>query len=233
MAAPAVQGIVSMRVLAAVCGTLAGVGGLVHGVGEMVQGGAAPTGIVFDSWVDGPIARNLGGEPAMTVVPSLLITGVLTLVVSSALIVWSVRALDRRRAGTGLVLLSATMVLVGGGFGPPILGMLAGLVAGGAHTPVTQWAGRLSGRAGQALAAIWPTMFWVCAVNVVFLVLGSLVIGGLLGLAVPDLFVASLFLAVLSMPLAAVAGVADRVAHERDALDLTSPAIGPRVTARS
>ncbi|HEX6255573.1 MAG TPA: hypothetical protein VFZ70_07140 [Euzebyales bacterium] len=230
MAAPAEQRIVRVRTLAAVCGTLAGVGGLVHGVGEMVQGSASPAGIVFDSWVDGPIARNLGGEPAMTVVPSLLITGVLTVLASSAVIAWSWRALDRPRAGTGLVLLSAAMLLVGGGFGPPILGMLAGLVAGGAHAPVTRWAGRLGGRAGQALAAIWPAMFWVCVLNAVFLVVGSFVLGGLLGLAVPDLFVASLFLVVLSMPLAALAGVAHRVIHEPDAADAVGAVTGREAT---
>lgn len=54
-------------------------------------------------------------------------------------------------------------------------------------------------------------VFWLCALNALFLVVGSLVVGGLLGLAAPDVFVASVFLVVVSMPLATVAGVASRV----------------------
>jgi hypothetical protein len=56
----------SLSNLAAVCGGLAGVGGITHGVGEVIQGSRSPGGIVFDSWAQGRIARNLGGEPAMS-----------------------------------------------------------------------------------------------------------------------------------------------------------------------
>jgi hypothetical protein len=72
----------SLRNLAAICGGLAGVGGITHGVGEVLQGSRSPDGIVFDSWAQGRIARNLGGEPAMTLVPNLLITGTLTILAS-------------------------------------------------------------------------------------------------------------------------------------------------------
>lgn len=47
--------------------------------------------------------------------------------------------------------------------------------------------------------------------NAGFLVLGSFIVGGVLDLAAPDLFVASLFLVVLSMPLATLAGIASEV----------------------
>jgi len=35
---------------------------------------------VFDSWAEGRIARDLGGEPAMSLIPNLIITGTLTMV---------------------------------------------------------------------------------------------------------------------------------------------------------
>src|SRR5512133_3305549 len=89
----------SLMRLGAVCGTLAGVGGLAHGVGEVLQGSQLPDAMVFDSWAEGRIAENLGGEPAMTLVPNLLMTGILTIGASLALIAWSIRFLDRRRAG--------------------------------------------------------------------------------------------------------------------------------------
>lgn len=52
-------------------------------------------------------------------------------VTSLAVVALSMLFVDHRRAGTGLVPLSVAMLVVGGGFGPPVLGMLAGPVAGG------------------------------------------------------------------------------------------------------
>lgn len=147
-----------LRSLAAVCGALAGIGGITHGIGEIIQGSVAPGGVVFDSWAQGPIARNLGGEPAMTLVGNLAATGILTIVASLAVVAWSLLALDRRHAGAGLVVLSVAMLVVGGGFGPPIPGMLAGLVAGAARASKSRWARRLAGRGGRLLAALWPIL---------------------------------------------------------------------------
>jgi len=146
----------SLRNLAAICGGLAGVGGITHGVGEVLQGSRSPDGIVFDSWAQGRIARNLGDEPAMTLVPNLLITGTLTILASLAVLLWAVAFVDGPHAGRGLVLLSVVMLLVGGGFGPPMLGMLAGLAAGGAHASRQRWTGPLAGRTGRLLASLWP-----------------------------------------------------------------------------
>lgn len=63
------------RGTALIFGVLAGLGGLTHGIGEVLQGNVKPGGIIINSWTQGPIATNMGGEPGMTIVPSLLITG--------------------------------------------------------------------------------------------------------------------------------------------------------------
>jgi hypothetical protein len=80
---------------------LVAVGGFTHGIGELRQGSAAPDGIVFDSWANGPIATNLGGEPAMTLVPNLLVAGVLTMIVSVVIFTWAGRS--ARRGGRSSV----------------------------------------------------------------------------------------------------------------------------------
>jgi hypothetical protein len=203
----------SLRNLAGVTGGLAGLGGITHGVGEMLQGSRPPAGLVFDSWAQGRIARNLGGEPAMTVIPNLLITGALTILVSLAVMLWAVAFVDRRHGGRVLALLSLAMLLVGGGFAPPLLGTFAGLVAAGAQASREQWSGVLAGQRGRVLALLWPALFWLCLINALLLVIGSLVVAGALGLAAPDLFVNSLFLALVSMPLATLAGIAYDLPH--------------------
>jgi len=127
------------RVVAVTFGVLGGIGGIVHGVGETLQGNVAPSGIFFNSWTQGPIATNMGGEPGITIVPSLLVTGILTIIVSIAVIVWSAAFVQRKNGGRVLILLSVAMLLVGGGIGPPIIGILAGIAGLGINSPNTWW----------------------------------------------------------------------------------------------
>ena len=194
-------------IAASTFGLLAGLGGLTHGVGEILQGNVAPAGIFIDSWTRGPIATNMGGEPGITVVPNLLVTGVLTVVVSLAVIVWSLAFVGRRHGGLVLILLSTLMLLVGGGIGPPIIGALAGVAGLGIRAPHAWSREHLPVSVRRFLAGSWPWLFGVCAVNGVFLVVGSVILVYLFGLNTPDLFVGSFFFAVLSLLLTVLAGV--------------------------
>ena len=58
------------------------------------------------------------------------------------------------------------------------------------------------------------------SVVMLLLVVGSPVVAGALDLAVPDLFVYSLFLVVVSMPLATLAGIAHNVRHAPGAANM-------------
>jgi hypothetical protein len=195
-------------IIASVFGVLAGLGGITHGIGETVQGNVAPGGIVIDSWTRGPIATNMDGEPAMTIVPNLLVSGILSIIVSLAVIVWSAVFVHRKNGGRVLVSLSIAMLLVGGGFGPPIIGILAGVAGCGIRSPLTGWRKRLPVNIQHLLAKVWPWVFGVCVTNGVFLVVGSVILVYVFDLNNPDLFSDSFFFAVLSLPLAILTGVA-------------------------
>jgi len=194
------------RLISSIFGMLAGVGGPVHGFGEILQGNVRPEGIIVNSWAVGPIATNMGGEPGMTIVPSFLITGILTVLVSLAIVVWSAAFMRDRTAGRILLLLSVIMLLVGGGFGPPIIGILAGVAGTGIGRPSPWWSSRLSKGMWRSLVALWPWIFGIAAINGVFLVIGSLVLVYLFDLNMPELFVMSFFFAVLSLFLTLVVG---------------------------
>ena len=131
------------RIVASLFGVLAGLGGMTHGPGEILQGNTAPDGIVINSWTQGPIATNMGGDPGMTIIPNFLVTGILTMIVSLAVIVWSAAFVQRKNGGWILVFLSIVMLLVGGGFAPPIIGVLAGVVGTGIKAPFTWWRAHL------------------------------------------------------------------------------------------
>lgn len=66
----------ALRATAVCFGILGALGGLVHGVGEVLQGAVKPAGVFIASWAEGPIARYLDGDPALTLIPDMLATGI-------------------------------------------------------------------------------------------------------------------------------------------------------------
>jgi hypothetical protein len=196
------------RATASTLGVLAGLGGITHGIGEILQGNIAPSGLMIYSWTQGPIATTMGGEPAMTIVPNLFITGVLTVLVSFAVLVWSAAFVQRRNGGWVLILLSIFMLLVGGGFAPPIMGVLAGVAGFGINASYTWWRKHLSINVRRKLATAWPWTFGVCVIDGVFLVVGSVILVFFFSVNNPDLFVSCFFIAVAVVPFAIFTGIA-------------------------
>jgi hypothetical protein len=197
-------------------GILAGMGGMTHGVGEILQGNVAPEGIIINSWAEGPIATKMGGEPGMTIVPNLLVTGVLTFLFSLAVLVWAALFVRRRHGGRVLIVLSIGMLLVGGGFGPPIIGILAGLAGREIGAPQKGGYRRLPPGAHWFLARLWPYVFGVAALAGTFLVAGSLILVYLFGVDNADLFLNTFYVTVLSLIFAVLAApVRDRERADR------------------
>lgn len=96
-----------------------------------------------------------------------------------------------------MIILSITMLLVGGGVGPPIIGVLAGVAGLGANTPPYWWRKQLSPNSQRFLAVLWPWFFGAGMINGVFLTIGSLILVYFFDLNNPDLFTNSFFLMVV------------------------------------
>ena len=75
------------RTVVSTFGLLAGLAGIEHGLGEILQGSVGPEGPVIESWPDSKAFEILGGEPAMTVIPNLLVTGIVAVIVAVAVLV--------------------------------------------------------------------------------------------------------------------------------------------------
>ena len=194
------------RSIASVFGALAGLGGITHGVGEVLQGNVAADGIWINSWAEGPIADNMGGEPGITIVPNLLVTGILAITISLILMIWAGAFVQRKNGGQTMILLSVIMLLVGGGVGPPVMGILAGVAGLGINAPPGWWHKHLSASLRCVLAKLHPWIFWLAVVNGVFLVIGSLILVYFFDLNNPDLFVGSFFFSIVSLLLMNLAG---------------------------
>lgn len=144
------------RITVSTFGAVMGLAGLEHGIGEVLQGNVAPEGVMILSWPDSEVLELLGGEPAMTIVPNLLVTGVLTILVSLVFIVWATMFVHRKHGGLVLIVLSGLMLLVGGGLNPPVFGVLLGVVATRINAPLTWWRTHLSTGSRRFLAKVWP-----------------------------------------------------------------------------
>jgi hypothetical protein len=113
--------------VASMLGIFAGVGGASHGPGEILQGNMAPSEIIIEAW---PALTVLAGEPAMTLIPSFSVSGILTVIIGVAVTVWTATTTHVRSKGGALVLilLSMMMLFVGGGLIPPVFGVMAGII---------------------------------------------------------------------------------------------------------
>jgi uncharacterized membrane protein HdeD (DUF308 family) len=120
------------RIAASVIGMIAGFIGAQHGYFEILERDAVLDGALFDA-ISGRSFSNLPtsqwtGWPAMTLVRSFLVTGVLAILVSLVVMAWSAMFVQRKDGGRTLILLSILLLLVGGGFIPPLFGVLAGVI---------------------------------------------------------------------------------------------------------
>ena len=163
------------RSAATVLGLTAGGAGIEHGIFEILRGSTRPEGLMIAS-IGPPCVPELSWnqcEPAMTVVPSFLVTGILAIILGLIATLWSAFFIDRRRGGLVLILLCIPLLLFGGGIFPPVIGAIAGALGTRIHKPLNPEGSRLSGGLLRFLAVLWP---WALGLYVGW-VLGQWVIG--------------------------------------------------------
>lgn len=111
--------------VASILGIFAGIGGASHGPGEILQGNIASDGIIIEAW---PALTLLAGEPAMTLIPSFSISGILTVTTGVAVTILAATRIQSKNGALILILLSTMMLFVGGGLIPPAFGVVAGII---------------------------------------------------------------------------------------------------------
>ncbi|HVN54914.1 MAG TPA: hypothetical protein VMT46_11340 [Anaerolineaceae bacterium] len=144
----------TIRTVIAACGIICGVSGLEHGFFETLQGNVAPAGQMISAI--GPAQRFWPGgiETAFTIVPNFLVTGILAMLFSLAVIVWSAGFLQRRGAALVFLLLSVAQFMVGGGFAQIFLVILAAAGATQIHGSL-RWLRGLPAGLRRAFGTLW------------------------------------------------------------------------------
>jgi len=173
------------RTIISVVGVILAIGGLSHGFFETLQGNQATQGWVIEAIAPDLQQWQYGTEPAFTVMPTYLTAGIATMIVGTAMIVWSMLYMHTHHAATVFLLLFLLLWLVGGGIVQVVFFVLAWLVATRINQPLSFWRRVLPKWSRPALGLLWPLTTLVFAV--LFLLALFIVIFG----TIPGVVVAS------------------------------------------
>ena len=103
------------RTNVATLGTILGISGICHGFFEGLQGPIPTSGFIISAIGDAQKMWPHGNEPAFTLIPNFLISGIAAMVVGFAIIVWSLGFVHKKFGPTIFLLLFILLLLVGGG----------------------------------------------------------------------------------------------------------------------
>jgi hypothetical protein len=150
-----------LSIITSFLGIYAGLIAIQHGIFEILQGSRAPDGLMFNA-IGLPCQPETVWHacfPAMTLIPNLLVTGMATVLAGLGMVIWAVVFIGRKQSGLILGLLSLLVLLVGGGFVPVFIGMIAAIASRGLGRPLGT--SRLA-----FLSAVWP---WTLVLMVLWL----------------------------------------------------------------
>jgi hypothetical protein len=191
------------RKVAALFGVIAGVSGLEHGIFEILQGNTRPLSLMFPSMGSPCIPEKVWNacEPATTILPNFMLAGILTVIISLSIMIWSAAFVQSKNGGSVLILLSIILLLVGGGFFPPLIG----LVADTAGTQINKsLAGKSTGSILRIAAKVWP---WPLVIFMVW-ILGQFLVGYFFNDFLMSVMGFSLLLILAMLPLSIYTGYA-------------------------
>jgi hypothetical protein len=153
------------RIIVSMVGILCGISGLEHGFFETLQGNATPSGLLISAI--GPANRFWPGgtETALTVIPNFLITGILAMLASLAVIVWSAAFIQRKGGAAVFLLLSIFQFLVGGGFAQIFLVIVTAAAATQVNHPWNGWGVLLPDVLRRFMAKQWWWLLIVFALS--------------------------------------------------------------------
>jgi len=144
------------RAVVSTLGVLVGLAGIEHGFFELLQGNVMPDGIMINAI--GPTQRfwEYGTERALTIIPNFFATGILAIIFGLLVLTWAGVFIDRKYGAGVLMLLSIILWLVGGGFAPIFMSILASVTATRINKPLKWWRAHLPVNVRGFLAKLWP-----------------------------------------------------------------------------
>ena len=143
------------RIVVAAFGILCGLTGMVAGIFEILQGNIAPSSFEISTIGSTYSMADDFTYHAITLIPNFLLTGVLALIVSITVMIWSVKFVERRYGVLTLFTLCISQVLVGGAWVIDIAIIMC-LLATRINKPLYWWRSLLTGNVRNWSVKLFP-----------------------------------------------------------------------------
>jgi hypothetical protein len=145
------------KIIVSTIGVLLGIAGLDHGIFEILQGNIPTDGLIIQAIGDVQQMWFYGTEEAFTLIPNFLLTGILTVLLSLVIIIWSVGFLPAKHGASVFGLLFILLFLVGGGIAAQVVFVpVTWAAATRINKPLTWWREVLPESLREILAKAWP-----------------------------------------------------------------------------
>jgi hypothetical protein len=182
------------RISASIIGVLLGFGGLInHGYFEVLQGDTPTNGFFIEAISEANRFWLHGTEGAFTIIPNFLVTGICVIVVSLALILWSLQYIQVKHGATIFLFLLILLTFVGGGIGHIVLFLPTWAYATRINKSLDWWKKMVPERLGKVLSKLW--IYSLTATSVSWLIVMQLGIFGYFpGQTNPDTILSIVFL---------------------------------------
>lgn len=142
-------------VIVTTIGAIFGLSGMNHGLFEIHQGNTPTDGLIIHAIGEGQRFWELGTEDAFTLIPNFLISGILSMMVGLAIVVWSLKFIQTKHGPTVFLLLFILLFLVGGGVGQIVFFLPAWAFATRMDKPLTWWRKALPRKTWPFLSNLW------------------------------------------------------------------------------
>ena len=156
------------RVTATISGVIFGFSGMNHGLFEVLQGNRPTDGFLIHAIGEAQRFWEQGTEDAFTIIPNFLISGVLSIVIGLAIIIWSIGFLQTKHGRTVFLLLFILLFLFGGGIGQLAFFIPAWAFATQMDKPLNWWKKVLPRGILPLLSKLWPVTLGLAILAVLF-----------------------------------------------------------------
>lgn len=202
------------RIIATIIGVFFGLfSGVNHGIFEILQGNTPTGGLLIHAIGEAQRFWPLGTEEAFTLIPNFMITGILSIIVGLAIVIWSIWFLPGKHGPTVFLGLFILSFLVGGGIGQVAFFIPAWAFATRMGKPLTGWRKVLPRRAWPFLSRLWIVTL-VLATMVMLIGLEMAIFGYFPGLTDPISIQDTAMLFVLSAAILYVVSFIAGFGHE-------------------
>ena len=199
------------RINVATLGTIFGISGMSHGFFETLQGNVPTRGLFIFAIGEAQKMWPHGNEPAFTIIPNFLLTGIAAMIVGLSIIIWSLGFVHKKNGPTVFILIFILLLMVGGGVAQILFFPFIWLVSTRINQPLAWWRKVLPIKFQEPLAKVWP---WFLVVSATLLVCALIIAttGFVPALNDPEVVLSIMLfclgMEVLALPLTFVAGFA-------------------------